>query len=219
MSPTTIGPGQPATVYFTNAAVNGPQTINDILTITGEPGDYVRVIQLVGEVVNPADPENHDPDPLPPGCVHPAGKIKPADAGLVGPSGDLTAEGTAPAPTADDATAPEAPTVAPTVAPTTEAAPAPTTAPTTEAAPPPPTAPTTEAAPAPATAPAPEAAPAPATAPTTEAAPAPATAPAPEAAPPPATAPTTETAPAPTKDKTEAPTKTETTTTPLAAPR
>lgn len=72
--PQSIGAGGTARVYFTNAAVNGPTTDLGTITVTASPGGLTRVIALQGRVENPADPEVHDPDPLPPGCVHPAGK-------------------------------------------------------------------------------------------------------------------------------------------------
>ena len=109
VDPTSIGPGDTATVYFTNSAVNGPQIISDTVTVTADPGGVIQTIQVLGEVVNPADPDVHDPDPLPPGCVHPAGKIKIFDPGLVGPDGALLApEAPLPAPEAPPP-APEAP--------------------------------------------------------------------------------------------------------------
>ena len=97
VAPGHIGPGESAVVYFTNAAVNGPQSIHDTITVTGTPGGVLQTIVLTGAVENPADPEVHDPDPLPPGCVHPAGKIK-SDSGLVEADDAPVPEGTVTAP-------------------------------------------------------------------------------------------------------------------------
>jgi len=163
VSPASIGPGETATVYFTNAAVNGPQTIDDVITVEGDPGGVVETIRVTGAVVNPADPATHDPDPLPPGCVHPAGKkstapvsadcipLAPEEAVLAPEGGAPTPEGGAPAVDPADR-ALEGVVLAPEAAPPDCAAAGPPPAP--EAAP----APAPEAGPAPA----PEAAPAPA---------------------------------------------------------
>ncbi|HWI50920.1 MAG TPA: hypothetical protein VNT01_02100 [Symbiobacteriaceae bacterium] len=130
VSPASIGPGETATVYFTNAAVNGPQAIDDVITVHGDPGGVVKTLRVTGAVVNPADPATHDPDPLPPGCVHPAGKksTAPVSADCI----PLVPEATAAAPPDCSAPAPET-APAPT-APAPETAPVPT-APAPETAP------------------------------------------------------------------------------------
>jgi hypothetical protein len=97
VEPDHIGPGESAVVYFSNAAVNGPQSIHDTITVTGTPGGVIQTIVLTGAVENPADPQVHDPDPLPLGCVHPAGKIQ-SEPGLVEAEGAPVPEGTVTAP-------------------------------------------------------------------------------------------------------------------------
>jgi hypothetical protein len=74
--PGAIGPGETATVTFTNAAVNGPTDFFEaVITVHGDPGGLEQVFRLTGRVENPASPGT-PPPPLPEGCEHPAGKAK-----------------------------------------------------------------------------------------------------------------------------------------------
>lgn len=67
VDPTTIGPGQSATVYFTKAAVLGPMVITGEIVVTADPGSHITVVPLQGEVTEPADASDPPPSPYP-GC-------------------------------------------------------------------------------------------------------------------------------------------------------
>lgn len=108
LSATALGPGEAATVSFTKSAVEGPTSIAGQVVVTANPGGFQTVIQVGGEVLNPAGAAS-EPYYLPPGCVStPRPKTSPVPYTPLPEGDNTTPDGAAPSAEPDAADTPVA---------------------------------------------------------------------------------------------------------------